>query len=79
MIRMRTDLQLAAMPTGAATVPLPIPGQVIATLGLWRRAGPTAGLRTTKQELADTPGISGDTRSQTKDLFSRISEEFSGR
>jgi DNA polymerase-1 len=43
MIRMHADLPLAARPVGTATVRLPIPGQVIATLGLWRRAGPAAG------------------------------------
>jgi DNA polymerase I len=42
MIQMRTDLPLPAAPTGAATTPLPIPGEVIARLGLWRRTAPTA-------------------------------------
>ncbi len=43
MIQMRTNLPLPASPTGAATTPLPIPGQVIARLGLWRRtASPAA-------------------------------------
>jgi DNA polymerase-1 len=43
MIRMRTDLQLPAMPAGTATVPLPIAGEVISRLGLWRRdASPAA-------------------------------------
>jgi DNA polymerase-1 len=43
MIQMRTDLPLPAGPTGAATTPLPIPGEVIAQLGLWRRtASPAA-------------------------------------
>jgi DNA polymerase-1 len=37
MIRMRTDLPLPAGPSGLATVPLPIPGDVIARVGLWRR------------------------------------------
>jgi DNA polymerase I len=38
MIRMRTGLPLPAAPAGKATNPLPIPGQVIAQLGLWQRA-----------------------------------------
>jgi DNA polymerase I len=43
MIQMRTDLPLPAAPTGAATASLPIPGEVIARLGLWRRtASPAA-------------------------------------
>jgi len=37
MIQMRTSLPLPAWPTGAATTPLPIPAEVIARLGLWRR------------------------------------------
>jgi len=37
MIRMRTGLPLPAGPAGAATTPLPIPGEVITRLGLWRR------------------------------------------
>jgi DNA polymerase-1 len=39
MIRMRTDMPLPARASGTATVPLPIPGEVIAALGLWRRLG----------------------------------------
>jgi DNA polymerase-1 len=39
MIRMRTDLPLPDWPSGTATVPMPIPGEVIAALGLWRRPG----------------------------------------
>jgi len=39
MIRMRTGLPLNAWPCGTTTVSLPIPGEVIARLGLWRRAG----------------------------------------
>ncbi len=43
MIQMRTGLPLPAAPAGAATTPLPIPGQAIAQLGLWRRpASPAA-------------------------------------
>ncbi len=42
MIQMRTNLPLPAAPTGAATTPLPIPGEVIARLGLWRRAASPA-------------------------------------
>jgi DNA polymerase-1 len=42
MIRMRTDLPLPAAPARAATTPLPIPGQVIASLGLWNRPQPPA-------------------------------------
>jgi 5'-3' exonuclease len=42
MIRMRTGLPLPATPNGTATIPLPIPGQVIATLGLWRRTDSVA-------------------------------------
>jgi 5'-3' exonuclease len=42
MIRMRTDLPLPASPARAATIPLPIPGQVIASLGLWHRTPPLA-------------------------------------
>ena len=38
MTRMRTGLPLPAGPTGAATTPLPIPGEVIARLGLWHRS-----------------------------------------
>ena len=38
MIQMRTDLPLPAAPAGAATTSLPIPGEVIARLGLWRRS-----------------------------------------
>jgi DNA polymerase-1 len=38
MARMRTGLPLPAWPTGAATTPLPIPGEVIARLGLWHRS-----------------------------------------
>jgi DNA polymerase-1 len=37
MIQMRTDLPLSAAPAGAATTSLPIPGEVVARLGLWRR------------------------------------------
>jgi len=37
MIQMRTGLPLPAAPAGAATTPLPIPGKVIAQLGLWQR------------------------------------------
>jgi DNA polymerase-1 len=37
MIQMRTSLPLPAWPTGAATAPLPIPGEVITRLGLWHR------------------------------------------
>lgn len=37
MIQMRTDLPLPAAPAGTATNPLPIPGEVITRLGLWRR------------------------------------------
>lgn len=40
MIRMRAGIPLPARPAGAATVPLPIPGQVIARLGLWRHTPP---------------------------------------
>lgn len=42
MIQMRTDLPVPTGPSGAATVPLPIPGEVIAQLGLWRRSTPRA-------------------------------------
>jgi DNA polymerase-1 len=43
MIQMRTGLPLPTAPAGAATTPLPIPGQAIAQLGLWRRpASPAA-------------------------------------
>jgi DNA polymerase-1 len=41
MIRMRADLTLPAAPAHAVTTPLPIPGQVIARLGLWQRAPAT--------------------------------------
>jgi DNA polymerase I len=37
MIQMRTDLPLPAGPAGTTTNPLPIPGEVITRLGLWRR------------------------------------------
>jgi DNA polymerase-1 len=37
MIRLRKDLPLTAGPAGAPTMPLPVPGEVIARLGLWRR------------------------------------------
>ncbi|MGH3157336.1 MAG: 5'-3' exonuclease [Streptosporangiaceae bacterium] len=37
MIRMRTDVPLTVQPAGTPTVPLPIPGEVISRLGLWRR------------------------------------------
>jgi DNA polymerase-1 len=37
MIQLRTSLPLPAGPTGAATTPLPIPGEVITRLGLWHR------------------------------------------
>lgn len=37
MIRMQTDLPLTVQPAGTPTVPLPIPGEVISRLGLWRR------------------------------------------
>jgi DNA polymerase I len=39
---MRTSVPLPAAPAGAATTPLPIPGEVIARLGLWRRTALTA-------------------------------------
>jgi DNA polymerase-1 len=38
MIRMHTNLPLPAAPAGEGTNPLPIPGQVITRLGLWKRA-----------------------------------------
>lgn len=37
MIRLRKDLPLPAGPADAPTTPLPVPGEVIARLGLWRR------------------------------------------
>jgi DNA polymerase-1 len=37
MIRMRAGLQIPAAPSGQPTAPLPVPGQVIDQLGLWRR------------------------------------------
>jgi DNA polymerase-1 len=37
MIRLRKDLPLPAGPADAPTLPLPVPGDVIARLGLWRR------------------------------------------
>lgn len=37
MIRLRKDLPLPAGPAHAPTTPLPVPGEVIARLGLWRR------------------------------------------
>jgi DNA polymerase-1 len=40
MIQMGTGLALPAWPAGSATVPLPVPGEVIAKLGLWRRPLP---------------------------------------
>jgi DNA polymerase-1 len=46
VIQMRTDLPLPAAPTGAATTSLPIPGEVIARLGLWRRTASPAALAT---------------------------------
>jgi DNA polymerase-1 len=39
MIKMHTNLPLPHQLSGMATVPLPIPGEVIAALGLWRRPG----------------------------------------
>jgi DNA polymerase-1 len=41
MIRMRTDVPLTVQPAGTPTVPLPIPGEVISRLGLWRRPAVT--------------------------------------
>lgn len=38
MIRMRADVPLPIAPTGLATTPLPVPGQVIDKLGLWGTA-----------------------------------------
>ncbi|WP_200931469.1 5'-3' exonuclease H3TH domain-containing protein [Frankia sp. R43] len=40
MIRMRHDVPLPRTPTGIATTPLPIPGDVIAQLGLWATTPP---------------------------------------
>jgi DNA polymerase I len=40
MIRLDTSIPLPARPNGVPTVPLPIPGQIIARLGLWRRTPP---------------------------------------
>ncbi len=40
MILMRTSLVLPAWPAGSATIPLPVPGEVITKLGLWRRIPP---------------------------------------
>lgn len=40
MIRLRSDISLPHMPTGIATIPLPIPGEVITKLGLWGTAAP---------------------------------------
>jgi DNA polymerase-1 len=40
MIRLETSIPLPARPNRMPTVPLPIPGQVIARLGLWRRTAP---------------------------------------
>jgi DNA polymerase-1 len=37
MIRLRKDLPLTAGPADTPTMPLPVPGEVIARLGLWRR------------------------------------------
>ncbi len=41
MIRLRQDLPLPRTPTGISTKPLPIPGDVIAQLGLWQAAEST--------------------------------------
>lgn len=40
MIRMRHDVPLPRTPTGIATTPLPVPGDVIAQLGLWAATSP---------------------------------------
>ena len=40
MIQLRTGLPLPAAPAGTATNPLPIPGEVITRLGLWRLTPP---------------------------------------
>ncbi len=37
MIRMRADLTLPTRPAGSPAGPMPVAGQVIASLGLWQR------------------------------------------
>lgn len=51
MIQMRADLPLPARPAGAATTALPIPGDLMTKLGLWRRTTNPAA-----PAMARTPG-----------------------
>ena len=51
MIRLRKDLPLSAGPADAPTTPLPVPGEVIVRLGLWRR--------TTSRQLLRRPSRTG--------------------
>lgn len=50
MIQLRTGLPLPAGPTGAATTPLPIPGEVITRLGLWHRVTTPAAPATARSD-----------------------------
>lgn len=56
MIRMRTDVPLPCAPTGEATNPLPVPGQVIDKLGLWGTAPSSTRRRQAPAAASADPG-----------------------